>query len=427
MNSEPDSAEAVDEPEQEQRPSEADLDQLMSETEEKLELRNATPTAPIIDIGDNLRLIGTAHISRASAAAVRQEIEEWKPDVVAVELCAPRLAALKDERRMDEEALSKVIKEGKAPLVLFQSLLAAEQRRLGLAEGETPGTDLLAAVNTAEEREVEIELVDRDIQTTLRRAWRRMRLREKWRIIWNLLLGDDEEEEQIEVEQLLQDSDLLTELLQELRELAPGAGEVLLDERDEYLATRIDGLRDRGRVLAVLGAGHLEGVAERLRDPDQLDAQRLLELDELPQPRSFTKVLKYGMPLVILGVFGWLLWNSEWEQLKAALAVYIIANSGLAALGALIARGHPLTILTAAIAAPITSVNPTLAAGWFAGYVQMKVAQPTTKDLQDFLKLDAMNLFWANRVGRVLLVTALANLGSVAGSFISIGYLPALL
>lgn len=377
---------------------------------------------PVVDVDENLRIVGTAHISSASADLVRQEIAEWKPDLVAVELCESRLKALRNPEAFDNEVLSKVLKEGKTQLVLFQSLLATEQRRLGIEEGEKPGTDLLAAIEAAEEAGIEFELVDRDIQTTMRRAWRRMGFREKFRVINGLLLdGDQNDDEEIpSVDELLQNKDLITELLNELKEVAPGAGEVLIDERDEYLAGSIDRLRDRnpgGRILVVIGAGHLDAVAEILAGPALKNEDRLAELTEEPQPKKFWTVVKYGFPAAIILLFGYLLMQGNYEQLKEVALTWLALNASLAALGALLARGHPFAILTAAVASPITSLNPTLAAGWFAGYVQMKVAKPTTKDLQDFLKLDKFSLFWSNRVGRVLLVTALANLGSSAGAW----------
>ena len=181
----------------------------------------------VVDIDDNLRLLGTAHISKASADAARREVAEYEPDIVAIELCKSRLDALTQPDRFDNETLGKVLREGKAPLVLFQSMLAVEQRRMGLAEGEKPGTDLLAAMQAAAEAEKEVALVDRDIQVTLRRAWRKMRFREKWRVMSALLFEEEDEEGEVSVEELLENTDLITQLMGELREVAPAAGEVL--------------------------------------------------------------------------------------------------------------------------------------------------------------------------------------------------------
>ena len=372
----------------------------------------------VVDIDDNLRLLGTAHISKASADAARREVAEYEPDIVAIELCKSRLDALERPDRFDNETLGKVLREGKAPLVLFQSMLAVEQRRMGLAEGEKPGTDLLAAIQAAAESQKEVALVDRDIQTTLRRAWRRMRFREKWRVM-SALLFQDEEDEEVQVDELLENTDLITELMGELRDVAPAAGEVLIDERDEFLAGRIQQLRPKGKILAVIGAGHLEGVAAHLRNNMVVDKERLSELNHIEPPHPAWKGVKWSIPVLMLGLFAWMASQGDMAALKEAAITWLALNAVLAALGAAIARGHPLSILTAAVASPITSLNPMLAAGWFAGLVQLNVAAPSTKDLQAFLKLDRLSLFWKNKVGRVLLVTAFANLGSTAGAWIA--------
>jgi len=373
---------------------------------------------PIVNIGENLRIIGTAHISRNSADMVKQQIAEWKPDVVAVELDEGRLSALRNPEAFDEEALSKVIKSGRTTLVLFQSLLSVEQRKMGLEVGEQVGVDLLAAIESAEEDGIPVELVDRDIQITLKRAWKRMKISEKWRILYSLL-GEEPDDEDIDVETLLGDSDLITQLMEELRASAPGAGSVLVDERDDYLAGSIEELRGDRKILAVIGAGHLEGVSSRLQEGKKLTPDEWSELKALPSPNPFWKIMKWGFPIAILGLSAYLLLQGNYNQLLEVAYTWLALNAALAALGALLARGHPLAILTAALASPITSLNPTLAAGWFAGAVQMKMAKPTAGDLQDFLKLDEFNLFWRNRVGRVLLVTALANLGSSVGAYLA--------
>ena len=373
---------------------------------------------PIVDIGENLRLIGTAHVSRSSADVVKQQISEWEPDVVAVELDEGRLGALRNPEAFDEEALSKVIKSGRTTLVLFQSLLSVEQRKMGLEVGEQVGVDLLAAIESAEEVDIPVELVDRDIQITLKRAWKRMKFLEKWRILYSLL-GEEPDEEDIDVETLRGDGGLITQLMEELHTIAPGAGSVLIDERDDYLAGSIEELRGDRKVLAVIGAGHLEGVSTRLQEGKKLTPDEWSELKALPSPNPFWKFMKWGFPIAILGLSAYLLMQGDYEQLLEVAYTWLALNAALAALGALLARGHPLAILTAALASPITSLNPTLAAGWFAGAVQMKVAKPTAGDLQDFLKLDQFNLFWKNRVGRVLLVTALANLGSSVGAYLA--------
>ena len=374
----------------------------------------------MFDRSERVRVLGTAHVSSTSVAAVKEQIEAFKPDIVAVELCASRHSALTSNRRLDKEGLLKVVKEGKAPLVMLQSLLAAEQRKMGLDEGEQPGAELLAAVQTAEEANLEVALIDRDIQTTLRRAWKRMKFFEKVKILWSLL-GEEEDEEAPEVSQLLEDQDLLTSLMEELRTFSPGAGSVLIDERDAYLAGKISALEQNSdkRILAVVGAGHLKGIEAHLNQSTQPDSAQLEELEVLPKRGRFAKSIPWLIPLFVMGLIAYFVSQGDAVDLVELFTVWTAANAVFAALGCILARGHPLAILTAALASPITSLNPTLAAGWFAGYVQLKLREPTAEDLQNFLKMDSLGMFWSNRAGRVLMVTALTNLGSMAGAWVA--------
>jgi pheromone shutdown-related protein TraB len=309
-------------------------------------------------------------------------------------------------------------------MVLLQSLLAAEQRKLGLDEGQQPGAELLAAVETAKEYELQVELVDRDIQTTLRRAWNKMRFREKMGLMWALLSEEDSDEE-LELEDMLADKDLLTSLMEELREVSPGAGEVLIDERDEFIARKISAIRGNGKVLAVLGAGHLDGVSKLLKEDVQPSEERISELAMTPKGGKMLKTISYAIPLALIGLLGWFFYNGDIASIKENGIYWFAGNFIGAALFCMLAGGHPVAILVAALASPITSLNPALAAGWFAGYAQMKVKEPTGEDLTEFLKLDSAKLFWTNRAGRILLVTALTNLGSMAGAWISMGLIAA--
>ena len=370
--------------------------------------------SPILDIGPNLRLLGTAHISSKSVEAVEYQIEEFQPDIVAVELCQSRYDSLVSGRRLDKEGLLKVIKEGKAPLVLLQSLLAAEQRKLGLDEGQQPGAELITAVKIAKNKAMGVELIDRDIQTTLRRAWRKMKFREKFKILYSML--GDEAEEEIDLDELLENRDILTDLMNELKQFSPGAGEVLIDERDSYLAQKIMNINPNKKVLAIVGAGHLGGVEKHITE--HRNEYSILELEKLPKRTLFSKSIPWLIPIIFFSMVSYFVYNGSDVDLVQLFTVWTLANAVLAAIGCIIARGHFFAILTAALASPITSLNPTLAAGWFAGYVQLKVAEPTAEDLQEFLRLESYGSFWSNKAGRVLLVTALTNLGSMLGAWI---------
>jgi pheromone shutdown-related protein TraB len=374
-------------------------------------------TSPYIDISPTLRLLGTAHVATTSVEAVKVQIETYQPKIVGVELCKTRHDALVEGRRLDKEGLRRVIKEGKAPMVLMQAMLSAEQRRLGLNEGQEPGAELLAAVETAKAAGIEVALVDRDIQVTMRRAWKKMKWRERFRLLFSLFGDDEELEEDFDLDELLTDSDLLSTMMEDLKEFSKGAGEALIDERDRYIAEKIMQSKTEEKMLVVVGAGHLKGIERALNPYKPLSTEEFESISTVPKKGFVGKVLPFAIPLIVMGLVGFALFNNNEVDYVKMITVWTLFNAIFAAIGCILARGHPLAILTAALASPITSLNPALAAGWFAGYVQLRISEPTTEDLQQFLKGTSIGGFWSNRAGRVLLVTALTNLGSMLGAW----------
>ncbi|MEC8540838.1 MAG: TraB family protein, partial [Candidatus Thermoplasmatota archaeon] len=207
------------------------------------------------------------------------------------------------------------------------------------------------------------------------------------------------------------------DLMNELKQFSPGAGEVLIDERDQFLAQKLLQIDPNKRTLAVVGAGHLSGIENNLTkvaEPSLIE-----ELSMVPKRSVVSKSIPWLVPVLVFGLFGFFLYQGSSVDIVELFTLWTLANAVLAAIGCIIARGHILAVMTAALASPITSLNPTLAAGWFAGYVQLKVAEPTAEDLQEFLKLESLSSFWTNKAGRVLLVTALTNLGSMLGAWIA--------
>lgn len=374
-------------------------------------------SSPYIDISPTLRLLGTAHVATTSVEAVKEQIETYQPKIVGVELCKTRHDALVEGRRLDKEGLRRVIKEGKAPMVLMQAMLSAEQRRLGLNEGQEPGAELLAAVETAKAAGIEVALVDRDIQITMRRAWKKMKWRERFRLLFSLFGDDEELEEDFDLDELLTDSDLLSTMMEDLKEFSKGAGDALIDERDRYIAEKIMQSKTEEKMLVVVGAGHLKGIERALNPYNPLSTEEFESISTVPKKGIVGKVLPFAIPLIVMGLVGFALFNNNEVDYVKMLTVWTLFNAIFAAIGCILARGHPLAILTAALASPITSLNPALAAGWFAGYVQLRISEPTTEDLQQFLKGTSIGGFWSNRAGRVLLVTALTNLGSMLGAW----------
>lgn len=373
-------------------------------------------SSAVVNVDDNIRLVGTAHISRTSADLVKEQIDDFDPDIVAVELDSDRLQALKNPQAFDEETLGSAIKSGKAPLLLFQSLLAAQQRKMGLELGEKPGVDLLTAVEEAEQKEIPLALIDRDVKITLRRVWSKMGFFQKIKVL-NALLAPEEDED-IDVESIAQDSDLISEMMDELRRMVPAAGEVLIDERDEFLASRIRTEASKGKVLAVMGAGHLKGVEEKLL-AEPPSKERVEQLLVIPKKGTVKKLLPFALPALMIGVLVYLASQGDIEALKESTLTWLSINAVCAAFFVLIVGGHPLSILSAAIASPITSLNPTLAAGWFAGAAQLRFSAPRTKDLQEFLMMDKLRLLFTNRTGKVLMVTVMGNIGSSIGAWIA--------
>ena len=376
-------------------------------------------TKNIVDIDENLRLLGTAHVSKTSVNLVKEQINEFKPDLIAVELCESRLTALKKPEGMDNEDLLKIISDGKAGMIFLQSALAVQQRKMGIDTGEKPGAELLAAINIGEEEGIPFELIDRNVVITLRRAWHSMGFFEKIRVFDALL--SDENDDDFDLEELLEDSDLLTNMMEDVYKVAPNAGKVLIDERDEFLSGRIQQIRGKGKILAVVGAGHLTGIQKNLKRPALETTSNLSILNEQPKKPKWPKYLMTAIPILLAFLIGKSVYEGDIAELIDNISIWLFLNSLLAGLGVLIARGHPLSILVGALASPITSLNPSLAAGWFAGYTQLKMAPPTGKDAYDFLEFSSLfSIFFKNKVGRVLMVTIFGNLGSSAGSILAL-------
>jgi pheromone shutdown-related protein TraB len=218
-------------------------------------------------IGDDILLVGTAHVSPESVAEVRKAIEEFHPDVVAVELCERRFKTLKDKKAWENMPITRLLKDRNAYVFIAQSFLSSYQKRLGDRFGSEPGSEMLEAIKAAEENGVKVLLADRDITVTLKRAWKKMKLREKWRIAWTMLqlpfIDYEEEMSEVDLKKLMKE-DALTSMMKELKQLAPTVAEVLIFERDTYLARNIvEGAKGK-KVLAVLGAGHIKGVKKKI-------------------------------------------------------------------------------------------------------------------------------------------------------------------
>ena len=384
-----------------------------------------------VKVDDNIILVGTAHISKDSVDEVRDAIEKYKPDVVAVELCQKRYEALTEKDKWENTPVTALLKSNKAYLMLAQTFLASIQRRLGKEYGVEPGSEMIAALEEAKKNNLKVALIDRDISITLKRAWRKMGFREKFRLSWEFLkalIGYDEEEmEKIDLKELMKE-DVISSLMKEFSEIAPSVSTVLIKERDEYIAKKISDESKNGRVLAVVGAGHIEGIKKHLEEK-RLDVN-LSELEKVPKKRfNALKVVGYSIPVLFVAMLVWLVLTRGAGAFNDIVNVWVwwfLINGICSAIGAAIARGHPLTIATAFVAAPFTSLNPAVAAGWFAGLVEAKFRMPRVKDFQNLSKIESLKDFFNNKVTRLLMVVALANVGSMIGTIIAFPYIASL-
>jgi len=424
----------------------------------------------IVVVDKEMILVGTAHVSAKSVAEVRNAIIKYRPDIVAVELDKNRYKVLTKKRKWEETSILDVLKQGKGFLMLVQIFLAMFQRRMGKEFGVEPGSEMVAAIKEAKKLGVEVALVDRDITVTFKRAWRTMTFREKLRLFWysiKALIGYDRimEEDEIELEaegkgekikikekgekidlDKLMDEDVISIMMEELKSFVPNASNALIDERNHYIARRIaeevqkppklkklrvlkkpkpiterkrKPKRTRSRVLAVVGAGHVKGIKEDLRHVNELPT--LEALDELPK-KGISKLKLIGLliPLIFVAVLIWILYTGEYQKFIDIMLWWILINGIFSAIGAALARGHPVTVATAFAAAPWTSLNPAIGAGWVAGYVQAVISTPTVKDLKRLSEIETMREFFANPAIRVLMVAAFANLGSSIGTFVAL-------
>ena len=369
----------------------------------------------LIEIDDRkIYLVGTAHVSKTSADLVEETIREYKPDSICLELCSPRLDSLKNPDRWRETDIFEVVRSGRSHLLFTQLLLSSFQKRLAQKFGIKPGEEMHRALSVANETGTDIEVIDREIRTTLKRAWANLGLWTLLKLFFSFIFSvfSPEEISEKDIEEL-KEGDSLLSILEEFADFMPEVKEVLIDERDKYMAEKLR-TTVGPTIVAVVGAGHCKGIKEIIGESIDLEA-----IDEIP-PRSKTVLaIAWGIPLIIIGMFIYGFLFSDAETSLSMIAAWVLANGLLSALGAAIALAHPLTILTAFVAAPITSLNPTIAAGWVCGLVEAVIHKPRVRDLETIADdVSTFRGFWSNRVSKILLVVMLANLGSVVGTFV---------
>ncbi|MDD1718758.1 MAG: TraB/GumN family protein [Methanoregulaceae archaeon] len=361
-----------------------------------------------------IRIVGTAHVSKESVAEVRAAIEEFNPTIVAVELDHARYTALK--KQVGEASVTEVLESGNFMQLLVQWILAYIQRKIGMDVGVEPGAEMKAAIEEAEQRGMRLGLIDRDIRITLKRFWRSLSLIEKFRMVYALGASVlTVEGESIDIEELKK-QDMVASAMEEFRKFSPNGAKALIDERDAYLAKNIIDLSSREeRVLAVVGAGHVPGIKKYLADPALLPPVESLVADirGIPWGRVFEIVVTVSFALLLAAIaFS----GIGLETLLAALLFWVLIHGVLTAVFTLAAGGHPFSALAGFAVSWATALHPILAAGWFAAYVEARIRKPSPADFRKIFAAESFTEMWKIPLFRVVIVAALANVGSTIGT-----------
>ena len=372
--------------------------------------------------GKNVTLIGTAHVSSESIKEVETVIETLKPDCVAVELDDKRSDSIKNKDKYKQLDIIKVLKRKEGFLLLANLVLSSFQRRMGQKVGVQPGDEMLAAMNKAEELNIPTVMADRAIQVTLKRAWAKNSFWGKNKLLSALFASAFSKEEYSaqEIEDIKNKNEM-DSMMNELAEYLPVVKTVLIDERNEYLATKIWNAEGKN-VVAVLGAGHLDGVEENLKKlSDNTATIDMEEINRIPPKGIFGKIISWVIPVAIIAliVAGFAYGGSKLgtKMIKS----WVLWNGIFAAAGTMLAAGNLLTIVTAFVSAPITSLCPFIGCGFVTAIVQALINKPKVEDMNTLQ--DDVNIrgFYKNRILRVLLVFVLSSIGSSIATFIGLG------
>ncbi len=375
------------------------------------------------NIPSQIIIVGTAHVSEKSVREVISTIEREKPDIVAVELCKARYDSLKGNVENTDIPVKDLLREGKVYFYIVHMLLAHVQKKFADEMGIQPGAEMISAMDAAEENGARILLIDRNVQVTLQRFWSKMGFVEKLKMLGGLIaavlgIGGTKD---IDMDTIT-NQDIVSMLVEEFRETSPNAVKVLIDERDAYMARNLLRAASGGgkKIVAVVGAGHRAGIQKYIENPDTLPKTEYAT--EAPKKRfSIMKVFGFVIVGIALATFALLILSGvPLETMLLAFAWWFVINGVLSAAGAILARGHPYSVITAFSVAWLTSLNPMMAAGWFAGLTEAKYRNPTTDDFKGMVDIESTEDMMKNNLFRVIMVAALANLGSMIGTFLGV-------
>ncbi len=383
---------------------------IINDTETRISLSNR-----------EIVLLGTAHISKESVDEVTSKIIEEKPNAVCVEIDEARFKTLREGQNWDNMNVTKILKEKKGFLLVANLVLSSFQKRMGVDVGVTPGEEMMAAIKVAEENNFPVVLADRNVHVTLRRAWAKSSFSGKSKLL-GALLGSAFSKEELAAEDIekLKERSALDNMMDELADYLPTVKEVLIDERDQYLASSIFNAKGE-KILAVVGAGHVPGIIKTLEKLEQeAAAVDINAINVVPPTPKWKTALSIAIPVLILGGICALSFCFKGpEGIKDVSLGWFIGNALFSGLGALIALGNPISILVAAVAAPITSLGIPISSGVIAGIVEASIRKPRVSDLTNLtVDIQSAKGVYRNRVTRSLLVFLLASIGSLIGTYI---------
>ena len=382
-------------------------------------VQEIAPNVHLLNFGEDqkLYLIGTAHVSPESVSLVEKQITDLKPDTICVELDEDRYQRLTNKANYDDLDLIKIIRQKKFFSFIGQMWLASFQQKIAKKTGSEPGKEFKVACQLALSSGARIVLADRNIGITLKRAWRLTRWRDKFKLVFSFF-GSEKEDLDLSDIEALKSLDAITNLIKHFSKELPLTKKVLIDERDLFLTNEIR--NNLGKVtVAVVGAGHVPGMLENFKK--EIKPELLEEINFVPSPSKVSKIIPWLIPLIIIFVFAFGFFYGRREMAGEVLVFWILANGLLSALGCLLALAHPLTILVGFIAAPLTSLNPTIGAGLVTALVQTFLVKPRIKDFAQFQKGEiSLKDWWSNRLAKIILVFILSSLGSAIGTFVAL-------
>ena len=373
-----------------------------------------------LDNGDEIILVGTAHVSQDSVDEVRTVIDEEQPDHICLELDKGRYESKTKEQSYANMNLTKVFKEGKTFLVLANTALASFQKKMGNQTGSAPGEEIIGASRIAEEKGIPYSFCDREIATTLKRAWSTSNLWNKAKLIGTLLSSAFDKEE-FTPEQLeeLKKSDTLQELMNELAKELPGAKEALIDERDRYLATNI--MKAPGhKKVAVRGAGHANGIIRTMEKLEKGELSTdLTEISKVPKPSKAGKIIGWLIPAILVGIIVWVGFAHGFNESLKYFLIWACTNAASTVVFSILSLAHPVTWLVSAISAPIAVLNPAIGVGVFTGITEATMRKPAVKDFEGLSDdISTFKGWFRNRVLHAFLIFFTSSLGSILGTFV---------